>query len=40
MNLGNARAVEVRALIELARERVRASAGVSLEPEIRMVGEW
>jgi len=40
VNLGNARAVEVRALIELARERVRASAGVSLEPEIRMVGEW
>lgn len=40
VNLGGARAGEVRALIELARERVRASAGVVLEPEIRLVGEW
>jgi UDP-N-acetylmuramate dehydrogenase len=40
VNLGSARAAEVRALIELARERVRASAGVLLEPEIQMVGEW
>ena len=40
VNLGGARADEVRALIELARERVRARAGVWLEPEVRLVGEW
>jgi UDP-N-acetylmuramate dehydrogenase len=40
VNLGGARASEVRALMELARERVRSGAGVSLEPEVRLVGEW
>ncbi|HLW71759.1 MAG TPA: UDP-N-acetylmuramate dehydrogenase [Candidatus Binataceae bacterium] len=40
VNLGGASAGEVRALIELARERVQASAGVTLEPEVRLVGEW
>jgi UDP-N-acetylmuramate dehydrogenase len=40
VNLGGARADEVRALIELARIRVREQSGVALEPEVRMVGEW
>lgn len=40
VNLGAARAAEVRALIELARNRVREASGVWLEPEVRMVGEW
>jgi UDP-N-acetylmuramate dehydrogenase len=40
VNLGGARAEEVRELIELARERVRESAGVVLEAEVRLVGEW
>lgn len=40
VNLGGARADEVRELIELARERVRASAGVMLEAEVKLVGEW
>ena len=40
VNLGGAQANEVRALIELARERVRTNAGVSLEPEVKLVGEW
>jgi UDP-N-acetylmuramate dehydrogenase len=40
VNLGGARADEVRSLIELARERVQASAGVWLEAEVRLVGEW
>jgi UDP-N-acetylmuramate dehydrogenase len=40
VNLGGASAGEVRALIDLARERVRVKAGVVLEPEVRMVGEW
>lgn len=40
VNLGGARAVEVRALIELARRRVRESTGVTLEPEVRLIGEW
>jgi UDP-N-acetylmuramate dehydrogenase len=40
VNLGGARADEVRALIELARSRVMQSTGVTLEPEVRMIGEW
>ncbi len=40
VNLGGAQADEVRALIDLARDRVRAKAGISLEPEVRLVGEW
>jgi UDP-N-acetylenolpyruvoylglucosamine reductase len=30
----------VRALIELARSRVKEQSGVALEAEVRMVGEW
>ncbi len=40
VNLGGARAAEVRALIEMARNRVRENSGVWLEPEVRFVGEW
>jgi len=40
VNLGDARAEDVRGLIELARERVRNQSGVWLEPEVRLVGEW
>lgn len=40
VNLGGARADEVRALIEMARNRVRENSGVWLEPEVRFVGEW
>jgi len=40
VNLGGARAEEVRTLIELARTRVRETSGVALEPEVRLVGEW
>jgi UDP-N-acetylmuramate dehydrogenase len=40
VNLGGAHADEVRALMDLARDRVRAQAGISLEPEVRLVGEW
>jgi UDP-N-acetylmuramate dehydrogenase len=40
VNLGDARADEVRELMELARLRVRASTGVTLEPEVRLVGDW
>jgi UDP-N-acetylmuramate dehydrogenase len=39
VNLGNARAADVLALVALARERVRAMAGVDLELEIRVVGD-
>jgi UDP-N-acetylmuramate dehydrogenase len=39
VNLGNARAADVLALVSLARERVRATAGIDLELEIRVVGE-
>src|SRR6202790_478010 len=39
VNLGGARAEEVRALIELARSRVMESSGVALEPEVRLIGE-
>jgi len=39
VNLGEARAADVLALVALARERVRATAGIDLELEIRVVGE-
>jgi len=40
VNLGNARAAEVRALIDLARKKVKESTGVWLEPEVKLVGDW
>ncbi len=40
VNLGGARADEVRALMELARIKVREQSGVWLEPEVRIVGDW
>jgi UDP-N-acetylmuramate dehydrogenase len=40
VNLGGARADEVRALIELARSRVMESTGIKLEAEVRLIGEW
>jgi UDP-N-acetylmuramate dehydrogenase len=40
VNLGGARADEVLALIEMAREKVRESSGIVLEPEVKLVGEW
>jgi UDP-N-acetylmuramate dehydrogenase len=40
VNLGDARAADVRALIELARAKVRESSGIVLEPEVRLIGEW
>jgi len=39
VNTGGARAADVLALIERAREAVRANSGVSLETEVRIVGE-
>jgi len=38
VNLGGARAADVLALVELARRRVRESAGVDLELELQVVG--
>ena len=40
VNLGGARAEEVRALIELARNRVKEQSGVALEAEVSLIGEW
>ena len=40
VNLGGARADDVRCLIELARDKVQRATGVLLEPEVRLVGEW
>ena len=40
VNLGEARAADVKALIDLARERVQEQFGVELELEIELVGEW
>lgn len=40
VNLGGAKASDVKALIELARERVWAQFGEELELEIELVGEW
>jgi UDP-N-acetylmuramate dehydrogenase len=40
VNLGGARAEEVRMLIEMARNRVKEQSGVWLEPEVKLVGDW
>ena len=40
VNLGDARATDVRALIELARERVKTQFGEELELEVELVGQW
>lgn len=39
LNVGRARAADVKALIDLARERVRERFGIELELEIGLVGE-
>jgi UDP-N-acetylmuramate dehydrogenase len=40
VNLGQARASDVKALIDLARRRVKERFGVELELEIELLGEW
>jgi UDP-N-acetylmuramate dehydrogenase len=40
VNLGGAKAEDVRRLMELARAEVRNQFGVDLEPEVRLMGEW
>lgn len=40
VNLGGAQADDVRALIDMARARVKEQSGVVLEPEVRLVGDW
>lgn len=38
VNLGGAKAADILALMNLARERVKEETGIELEPEIRVVG--
>ncbi len=40
INLGNARASDVFALIHLAHEAVKEKFGIDLELEVELVGEW
>lgn len=40
VNLGGARAADVKTLIDLAQEQVREQFGVELELEIELIGEW
>jgi UDP-N-acetylmuramate dehydrogenase len=40
LNLGDARAADVFALIQEARKAVREQSGIELELEIELVGEW
>ena len=40
INLGGARAIDVKALILLAQEQVKAQFGKDLELEVELVGEW
>ncbi len=40
VNLGGAKAADVKALIDLAQERVREQFGVELELEVELIGEW
>ena len=40
VNLGDARADDVRRLMQLVQDSVWERSGVWLEPEVRMLGEW
>jgi UDP-N-acetylmuramate dehydrogenase len=40
VNLGGAKADDVRGLMELARAEVKRQFGVELVPEVRLVGDW
>jgi UDP-N-acetylmuramate dehydrogenase len=40
LNLGGAKAEDVRQLMELARAEVQKQFGVALESEVRLLGEW
>ncbi len=40
VNLGGATAADVKALIDLAREKVQSQFGIELELEIEMIGKW
>jgi UDP-N-acetylmuramate dehydrogenase len=40
VNVENAQAADVRALMDLIRQRVSENAGVELIPEILFMGEW
>ncbi|MBS2029781.1 MAG: UDP-N-acetylmuramate dehydrogenase [Deltaproteobacteria bacterium] len=40
VNLGGAKASEARALLDLARNRVREATGIELHPEVKFVGEF
>jgi UDP-N-acetylmuramate dehydrogenase len=40
VNLGGAKAEEVRELMEIARTEVRKTFGVELEPEVQLLGQW
>lgn len=40
LNLGGAKAEEVRGLMEIARSEVKKKFDVELEPEVRFLGEW
>jgi UDP-N-acetylmuramate dehydrogenase len=40
VNLGRAKAEDIRQLMALARAEVRGRFGIELEPEVRLLGEW
>jgi UDP-N-acetylmuramate dehydrogenase len=40
VNLGGARAADVKSLMELAQSAVREKFGVELSPEVKFLGEW
>jgi UDP-N-acetylmuramate dehydrogenase len=40
INLGEAQAEDIRALMELARKMVREKFSIELEPEIVLAGDW
>jgi UDP-N-acetylmuramate dehydrogenase len=40
VNLGGAKAADVRQLMELAQSEVRRRFGVELIAEVKLVGEW
>lgn len=40
INRGNARAIDVKRLIDLARKKVKEEFNIELELEIELIGDW
>ena len=40
INVGGAKAADVRALIDLVKKTIREKFGVEMKPEVQFIGDW